>query len=769
MFGFQPAARRFAQQPEKPQRFAAGGMVRGPGTGTSDSIEAEVEPGTFIMPADSTQAIGPDTMQGMGTVPVRLSDGEFEVPPEQAMALGVAVLKAMKDATHAPVNGEDGGQTDEEVAQARGFSPAAARGREAPARLFADGGMVSDVTRVGNSYSGGNVGGSVTVNGQAPSGTFSQVSAGAAPPAPSAAPVTAAVTPAASPAPAAATATPVAATAAATPSPAAPMGWAERNAQRNLEVSASSIKPSAERDAAQNKLMMMSQAAQPPAPLSTAPTAAAAPTAVGFQPASQRAPVTPQMPGVGGFQPRRYADGGVVQDDERRKALVSQIPTGGLRAPMADGSQNDPLNNELGRNVMNTLSAASGFGPMARSARFVGQAAESLSAAPGIGFSNAGVQAARGAADAIKSVGLPAAGLGMAMPVGSMASQDREPATANTNAPNAGEANAQTGGRPSSEVANGTPATPVPASPTPSSASQAPAVLGARTASGSVPETPGLERPNLDMQTPMVRHSGNDWAARKQLENLQTAASSITNQRRWGGQGERSDASQAYQRALANDLSLQGAEGNMAQAAMEQRGANARAQLADVGALDRTLITERGNNARAAITAEGQTLAAWIKARQEAAKEALAANKDNIQQVKDTQDIFSIINEARPILSGATGSLVGAGLDKVAQGVGYTTDGAKATSQLQVLQGALISKMPKMSGPQSDKDVELYKQMAGQIGDPTTPRAQRMAAMDTIESLNKKYLPQAQDEAGLAQVPSGGWFRAPDGSIRRKP
>ena len=41
---------------QQPQHLARGGVVRGPGTGTSDSIETEAEPGTFIMPADSTKA-----------------------------------------------------------------------------------------------------------------------------------------------------------------------------------------------------------------------------------------------------------------------------------------------------------------------------------------------------------------------------------------------------------------------------------------------------------------------------------------------------------------------------------------------------------------------------------------------------------------------------------------------------------------------------------------------------------------------------------------
>jgi hypothetical protein len=128
--------------------FKPGGLIRGPGTGTSDSIETEKRPGTFIMPADSTQAIGPDTLEELGepeemgkeadgmerqggkTVPVRLSNGEFEIPPEQVQALGEAVLTVLRDATH------------ERTEEGRRASPKAAG--FAPRQFFADGGTVQD-------------------------------------------------------------------------------------------------------------------------------------------------------------------------------------------------------------------------------------------------------------------------------------------------------------------------------------------------------------------------------------------------------------------------------------------------------------------------------------------------------------------------------------------------------------------------------------------------------------------------------------------------
>lgn len=116
--------------------YANGGMVRGPGTGTSDDVPDQVPEGTYIMPADSTQAVGADKLAamgargftpGVGKVPVNLSNGEFKLPPEQVHAVGVQALDQMKNATHTPV---------------RGFAPRAEP--EEPRQFFANGGVVDD-------------------------------------------------------------------------------------------------------------------------------------------------------------------------------------------------------------------------------------------------------------------------------------------------------------------------------------------------------------------------------------------------------------------------------------------------------------------------------------------------------------------------------------------------------------------------------------------------------------------------------------------------
>lgn len=121
--------------------YANGGLIRGPGTGVSDDIDMDAAEGSYIMPADSTQAIGPVALAAAGSnepeargfsprtaggssVPIKVSNGEFALPPEQVHAIGAQVLNQAKDATHTPTgrpktDGKDiffadGGEVEEE-------------------------------------------------------------------------------------------------------------------------------------------------------------------------------------------------------------------------------------------------------------------------------------------------------------------------------------------------------------------------------------------------------------------------------------------------------------------------------------------------------------------------------------------------------------------------------------------------------------------------------------------------------------------------------
>ncbi|NSX16941.1 hypothetical protein HTY52_22880 [Cupriavidus taiwanensis] len=109
------------------------------------------------------------------------------------------------------------------------------------------------------------------------------------------------------------------------------------------------------------------------------------------------------------------------------------------------------------------------------------------------------------------------------------------------------------------------------------------------------------------------------------------------------------------------------------------------------------------------------------------------------ERVRDANDALGLLDQAEKLIPQATGSYFGAGRDLALRSIGAATEAGNAAAQLRALEGALVSKMPKMSGPQSDKDVAMYRQMAGQIGDPTVPSETKQAAIRTIREIQNKY------------------------------
>lgn len=118
-------------------------------------------------------------------------------------------------------------------------------------------------------------------------------------------------------------------------------------------------------------------------------------------------------------------------------------------------------------------------------------------------------------------------------------------------------------------------------------------------------------------------------------------------------------------------------------------------------------------------------------------------NEDARKKEASAVDTLGLLDMAEPLIQGSTGSMVGTGLDAVARFFGGTTEGAKNIAQLKTIQGQLVAKMPRMEGPQSNYDVRLYQEMAGQIADSTIPVEQRLAALQTVRQLNEKYAPNA--------------------------
>ena len=110
------------------RRYADGGQVEGPGTGTSDSVATAKRPGTYILSADTVRAIGTKKIEDMaekagvrkgfgggggeepeaGGVPVRLSNGEYALPPEVTQHYGTEFFDKLQVKYHRPVASDTG-------------------------------------------------------------------------------------------------------------------------------------------------------------------------------------------------------------------------------------------------------------------------------------------------------------------------------------------------------------------------------------------------------------------------------------------------------------------------------------------------------------------------------------------------------------------------------------------------------------------------------------------------------------------------------------
>lgn len=125
-------------------------------------------------------------------------------------------------------------------------------------------------------------------------------------------------------------------------------------------------------------------------------------------------------------------------------------------------------------------------------------------------------------------------------------------------------------------------------------------------------------------------------------------------------------------------------------------------------------------------------------------------SKEQAQRANDANAVLELTDNAVKDIQSAPGSYGGFVFNQLGRVVGMDTEASKAQANLDVLSGALIAKMPKMSGPQSDKDVALYKAMAGNLNDPTIPASAKVAAMETLRNLNEKYADGYKGPTGAA-------------------
>ena len=133
------------------------------------------------------------------------------------------------------------------------------------------------------------------------------------------------------------------------------------------------------------------------------------------------------------------------------------------------------------------------------------------------------------------------------------------------------------------------------------------------------------------------------------------------------------------------------------------------------------------------------------------------SGKADMNAAKSEKALIAI-KEAEDLIDTATGSYFGTGIDEGARFFGSATPGAKASAQLKVAEASIMMNQPRMEGPQSNLDVAMYRQAAGQIGDSTVPSEQKKAALETIRALHKKYAQMGKPQSVGA---SGGWSIEP--------
>jgi hypothetical protein len=107
------------------------------------------------------------------------------------------------------------------------------------------------------------------------------------------------------------------------------------------------------------------------------------------------------------------------------------------------------------------------------------------------------------------------------------------------------------------------------------------------------------------------------------------------------------------------------------------------------------------------------------------------------------------------LIDTATGSYLGNLFDTAAATISFGTEGAQAIARLAPIADLALKMVPRFEGPQSNYDVQSYKDAAGNLSNPNVPASTKRAAADEIVRLFKKYKDQFE-YAGDGGAAAGG-------------
>jgi hypothetical protein len=279
-------------------------------------------------------------------------------------------------------------------------------------------------------------------------------------------------------------------------------------------------------------------------------------------------------------------------------------------------------------------------------------------------------------------------------------------------------------------------------------------VAGPRMGTGRAPQSmdiakalagsadPGNASLGMDLYTKGLdrEQSNTDWQNRFQMQNSAQDA-------RFNRQMESSEADRAAARDLQKELAGQSRANQLAMA-----------QIAAGSKPPQVTWTPDPSNPGRQVSSTGEAKAMpQSQAEQDLQKRG--------QTARTTLDLLDTIGSPRKgpdgkdlpaLIDAATGSGLGAIADATQGFFGGSNPGAEAAQQLKMIQGQLVMMMPRMEGPQSNLDQQLYREMAGEIGDPSVPAPRKRAAVDMLRQLNQKYAGGAPTPAPAAPAGATG-------------
>jgi hypothetical protein len=123
--------------------------------------------------------------------------------------------------------------------------------------------------------------------------------------------------------------------------------------------------------------------------------------------------------------------------------------------------------------------------------------------------------------------------------------------------------------------------------------------------------------------------------------------------------------------------------------------------------------------------------------------------------IKNSYDAYPVIKEIEQILPNSSSGYLQRGWTGATRAAGVSTDMSKADSQLDILGTKLVMMQPRFEGPQGVLDVKLYEKAAGAIADTSLPYEDRMAALQTIKEIYKRYAPNLDWSYGKDKPAAG--------------